>query len=252
MWGCSAGLQQCEGAWGCSWGCSDCGSSWGGSEAAATAAARLGLQLASVVAASSCRRRLVAVVASLSVPASDSILTGILTRRRRSVIASSRHPSPPLSSPATCEGTLQVVAVWSWPAKQSFRSTIMSSPVMSCIPSPQPCSPRHSRHWWQPRSLEVATESESDCRPARRMRCRGRGPRTNLACVPIPGPLPSPHREAQPAIGVRVGVDRGGGLPGWFFGRQGEDQSEDRSEDRSEDLRRIGVRIGVRIEGGSE
>ena len=126
----------------------------------------------------------------------------------------------------------------------------MSSPVMSCIPSPQPCSPRHSRHWWQPRSLEVATESESDCRPARRMRCRGRGPRTNLACIPIPGPLPSPHREAQPAIGVRVGVDRGGGLPGWFFGRQGEDQSEDRSEDRSEDLRRIGVRIGVRIVGG--
>ena len=53
------------------------------------------------------------------------------------------------------------------PAKQSVRSTIMSSPVMSSIPSPQPCSPCHSRHWWQPRSLEVATESESDCRPAR-------------------------------------------------------------------------------------
>ena len=107
------GASDCEGAWGCSWGCSDCGSSWGGSEAAATAAARLGLQLASVVAASSCRRRRRVVAASLSVPASDSILTGILTRRRRSVIASSRHPSPPLSSPATCEGTLQVVAVWS-------------------------------------------------------------------------------------------------------------------------------------------
>ena len=110
------GASDCEGAWGCSWGCSDCGSSWGGSEAAATAAARLGLQLASVVAASSSspsRRRRRVVAASLSVPASDSILTGILTRRRRSVIASSRHPSPPLSSPATCEGTLQVVAVWS-------------------------------------------------------------------------------------------------------------------------------------------
>ena len=104
------GASDCEGAWGCSW-----GSSWGGSEAAATAAARLGLQLASVVAASSSpsRRRRRVVAASLSVPASDSILTGILTRRRRSVIASSRHPSPPLSSPATCEGTLQVVAVWS-------------------------------------------------------------------------------------------------------------------------------------------
>ena len=76
------GASDCEGAWGCSWGCSDCGSSWGCSEAAATAAARLGLQLASVVAASSRRRRRRVVAASLSVPASDSILTGILTRRR--------------------------------------------------------------------------------------------------------------------------------------------------------------------------
>ena len=85
------GLQRLrQPGWGCSegaWGCSDCGSEAGASPP----------------------RRVVA--ASLSVPA--SILTGILTRRRRSVIVSSRHPSPPLSSPATCEGTLQVVAVWS-------------------------------------------------------------------------------------------------------------------------------------------
>ena len=44
-------------------------------------------------------------------------------------------------------------AVW-WSrrrrCRQSFRSTTsLSSPVMSSIPSPQPCSPCHSRHWWQ-------------------------------------------------------------------------------------------------------
>ena len=81
-------------------------------EAAATVRTPGSCSVCEGVSSPSRRRRRV-VAASLSVPASDSILTGILTRRRRSVIASSRHPSPPLSSPATCEGTLQVVAVWS-------------------------------------------------------------------------------------------------------------------------------------------
>ena len=104
-WGCS----DCEGAWGCSWGCSDCGSEAG----AAVRLQRLRQRGwgFSWPASSPPRRRRRVVAVSLSVPA--SILTGILTRRRRSVIASSHRPSPPLSSPATCEGTLQVVAVWS-------------------------------------------------------------------------------------------------------------------------------------------
>ena len=94
-------------------------------------------------------------------------------RRRRRVVIRPRlyprrypHPSSPLrhrvvasSLPASIlTGNLLqvvascVVAVSSslQPAKESFRSTMsLSSPVMSSIPSPQPCSPCHSRHWWQ-------------------------------------------------------------------------------------------------------
>ena len=88
------------------------------------------------------------------------------------------------------------------PPRQSsttFRSSLPSSSLRPSL-----------RSQAGPRSLEVATESESDCHPARRIRCRGRGPRTrnSLACMaaaPIPGPLPSPHREAATnAVNGRV------------------------------------------------
>ena len=88
------------------------------------------------------------------------------------------------------------------PPRQSsttFRSSLPSSSLRPSL-----------RSQAGPRSLEVATESESDCHPARRIRCRGRGPRTrnSLACMaaaPIPGPLPSPRREAATnAVNGRV------------------------------------------------
>ena len=66
------------------------------------------------------------------------------------------------------------------PPRQSsttFRSSLPSSSLRPSL-----------RSQAGPRSLEVATESESDCHPARRIRCRGRGPRTrnSLACMVTP------------------------------------------------------------------
>ena len=185
------------------------------------------------------RRRRRVVAASLSVPASDSISSPVSSpvvaapSSRRRVITPRLYPHrQPVRAPCRSSlcGRRVVVAV--------ARKTIFSKYHYEFT-----CHVLHpkSTALFTPPFTALVAASISGSRPARRMRCRGRGPRTRntLACIPIPGPLPSPHREAQPAIGVRVGVDRGGGLPGWFFGRQGEDQSEDRSED----LRRIGVRI---------
>ena len=134
---------------------------------------------------------------------------------RHRVIAST---SPPLSSPATCEGTLQVVAscvvVASsslQPAKQSFRSTMsLSSPVMSSIPSPQPCSPCHSRHSWQlPCGVTVHAKLLRVLGPRPRQRMRRAGWQSDSDSV-------ATSRDRGPAC------DRS-------EGRSEEDGSEDRN-----------------------
>ena len=118
------------------------------------------------------------------------------------------------------------------PAKQSFRSTMsLSSPVMSSIPSPQPCSPCHSRHWWQlPCGVTMHAKLLRVLGPRPRQRMRRAGWQSDSDSV-------ATSRDRGPACDRSEGRSE----EDWFFGRQGEDRSEDRSEDR----RRIGVRIGV-------
>ena len=109
----------------------------------------------------------------------------------------SRYPSPPLSSPvvaapSSCRRiiptrlTLQVVAVW---CCKTFRSAIMSSPVMSCIPSPQPCSPRHSRH-------RIVPASSS---PRRRLRAAVPTSVVIASTWPPASPCPRRRRAVVPA-----------------------------------------------------
>ena len=262
-------------------GCSDC--AW----ASATAAARLALGGAAGAALQRLRQPGWGCSEGAWGCSDCGSEAGASTCQRRRLVASSprRYPSPPRSSPVSspvvaAPSSRRVIPPRLYPQRQPVRApcksslcgrrvvaaarkTIfwkchyMSSPVMSSIPSPQFCTPRHSRHWWQPGSLEVAIASESTAGllAASAAEVAGLGPPQHLGMHGIrPDSRPlAITPQKSPASSEEDGSedrneDRSGELPGWFFGRQGEDRSEDRSEDR----RRIRVRIGVRVERGSE
>ena len=206
-----------------------------------------------------------------SVPA--SILTGIL-------VASSprRYPSPPRSSPVSspvvaAPSSRRVIPPRLYPQRQPVRAPCKSSlcgrrVVVAAARKTifWKCHYEFTCHVFHPKSTVLFTPPFTalvaawisgsrdcigiDCRPARGIRCRGRGPRTPATPWHAWHP-PRFHRSegrSEEDGSEDRNEDRSGELPGWFFGRQGEDRSEDRSEDR----RRIRVRIGVRVERGSE
>ena len=256
-------------------GCSDC--AW----ASATAAARLALGGAAGAALQRLRQPGWGCSEGAWGCSDCGSEAGASTCQRRCLVASSprRYPSPPRSSPVSspvvaAPSSRRVIPPRLYPQRQPVRAPCKSSLCGRRVVAAArktifwKCHYEFTCHVFHPKSTVLYTPPFTalvaawisgsrdcigiDCRPARRIRCRGRGPRTPATpwhawqSAPIPAPLPSPHKKAQPAIGVRVGVKRMG------VRIEMRIEVENCRDGSSEGRVRIGVRIGVRIEGGSE
>ena len=109
---------------------------------------------------------------------------------RNSLRSSLRSSFDPHSDPPSEEPPRQ--------SSTTFRSSLPSSSIRPSL-----------RSQAGPRSLEAATESESDCHPARHIRCRSRGPRTrnSLACMVTPQGSCHQCREWQGEQGCGLGME---------------------------------------------
>ena len=117
----------------------------------------------------------------------------VVIRRRHSVIVSSHHPYPPLSSPATCEGTLEgpleVVAASSSLQNFSKFPFEFTCHVLHPKSTALPCSPRHSR----PRLVPASSS------PRRRLRAAVPTSVVIASTWPPSSPCPRRRRAVVPA-----------------------------------------------------